>query len=252
MHALQWQLWVASLPAALPYALLAALFRWQLGCTALMWRVMRGIQPLPPFRRRLLCLLRDRFSSSSSTSGCNSSSGGCEASTYPGVDGGGSGSSLKQLSGSMLLFMPLLLLLPTTGWFYCAALLLHAACSLPRGAAGLAAHMLLLAAATPPEEEVAHAPLQPMTAVASGRSSVQYLTLLPPTADAAVLPPAALLALQHTVYVQQVRQVGYGGSSAGLLPALAQAWAASGGLPLGRVLAAALRGHALWLDPPVT
>lgn len=142
--ALEWLLWAAGLPLALPYAAMAAALRWQLRCTALMWRVMRGKQRLPPLRHRLAALAC-AWRGSGGAAGRGAAGSG-EA-LFPTPQAAAAemaafahspGSGLKQLSGSMLLFMPLLLLLPTTAWFYGFALALHAAASAPRAAVRLA------------------------------------------------------------------------------------------------------------------
>ncbi|KAL4424321.1 hypothetical protein ABPG75_001622 [Micractinium tetrahymenae] len=171
--ALEWLLWVAGLPLAAPYAAMAAVLRWQLRCTALMWRVMRGKQQLAPLRHRLAARIR-AWRAGSGAGSRSRSGGGAPAAGCPGGAPGISdalfaapqaaaaemasfshspGSGLKQLSGAMLLFMPLLLLLPTTAWYYGFALLLHAAASAPRAAVRLARQLVaegLLGAALGP------------------------------------------------------------------------------------------------------
>ena len=99
LQGLQGLLWAAGLPASLPYAAMAAAYRWQLQCTAVMWRVMRGRQQLPRLRQHMLqLLLWWRKPQSSGT-------GAADASAASSGSGSGGG-SLRQLCGSMLLFMP--------------------------------------------------------------------------------------------------------------------------------------------------
>lgn len=147
---LEWLLWDAGLPIALPYAAMAALLRWQLRCTALMWRVMRGKQRMTPLRHRLAALWLAARGCSGTAAGsgppsCGAAGAGDALFVAPRAAAAemasfahSPGSGLKQLCGSMLLFMPLLLLLPTTAWFYGLALALHVTASAPRAATRLA------------------------------------------------------------------------------------------------------------------
>lgn len=187
-------LWVAGLPAALPYAALAALLRWQLRATALMWHAMRGKRQLPLLRLRLLRALRG-----SRGGGCSPPAGRVAAVAAPAAGAAG----LKQLSGSMLLFMPLLLLLPTTAWFYGLALALHAAFSLPRCALLLAAQLAQQAAREQPPGSCSlsgAAGDAPAAATAQAGELCRY-ELLQPCFRAASLSQAAAEAAERTTFL---------------------------------------------------
>lgn len=241
--ALQCLLWVAALPASLPYAAMAAGYGWQLRCTAVMWRVMRGRQQLPRFRQqvlqRLLCRRQLQHSGNGAANASAASSGG-------GSSGGGG--SLRQLCGSMLLFMPLLLLLPTTAWFYGAALLLHAALAAPRAAAGLAAQLVRRNPANAALRQLLRCPTP-----GSGSGTMQY-QLVQVEFDAAALPSEAVkAAAQRTTYLRAQQRhssrwrAALQAAAAACRPA--QTFAA---LPsIVYVLLAVLCGRPLWLSFPI-
>lgn len=255
LAALQCLLWAAALPVSLPYAAMAALYRWQLCSTAVMWRVMRGKQRLPLLRERATAWVRHwrrRFGG-----------GGQRAPPPPppasprgppprrfGFSSGG-GSGLKQLSGSMLLFMPLLLLLPTTAAFYALALALHTACSLPRAAALLAAQLLRHnPAAAAARALVQAAPREtPSTNVGGSSDAMQYRPV-PVLFDERALAASSSLqaAAAHTMYLEA--QQRHGSPWRAALQAAGRAWAACDwAAPLPTVLAV-VAGHALWLTWP--
>lgn len=170
LAALRATLALASLPAFLPYAALTFLYRGQLLSTALMWRVMRGVDTFPWRRREWL------------------------AAQPRGGGGGPAPVAPRQLIGSMLLFMPLLLLLPTTAWFYAAAAALHGACVAAQAAAALLEQLLR-----------AHSPLlaawrrlwHPREFIVGAR-----LTPLEQPRAAGELPAEVVARLWRTVYLQ--------------------------------------------------
>ena len=212
LQALQPLLWALALPVSLPYAAAAALYRWQLRSTALMWRVMRGIQPMPPLRAHVAHALLRRAGATAAPSDAPPSAPG---SPKAGVSDGGS--SLRQLSGSMLLFMPLLLLLPTTAAFYAFALALHAACSLPRGTAALGAALLA-------HNPAAAAAVQLLWPAGGSGSVAVECELLHVQFKQGALSAAELQAAQRTTYLAARHRGGSPWRAA--TRATATAWAA--------------------------
>lgn len=257
LAALQCLLWAAALPVSLPYAAMAALFRWQLRSTAVMWRVMRGKQRLPLLRERATAWLRRRRR--------RAGGGGQHAAALPSSPAGsprappprkfgfssGGGSGLKQLSGSMLLFMPLLLLLPTTAAFYTLALALHAACALPRAVALLAAQLVRHNPAAAAVRALAQAAPQHAGSFADGSSSdmLQYRPVSVLFDERTLAGSEALqAAAAHTIHLEA--QQRHGSPCRAALLAAGRAWAACGwAAPLPTALAV-VAGRPLWLAAP--
>lgn len=274
--ALEWLLWAAGLPLALPYAAIAAALRWQLHCTALMWRVMRGKQHMTPLRHRLVALVRAWWRSCSSSrcrdaagvaplGGGTVGSGGAlfdapqaaavEMASFPRSPGSG----LKQLSGSMLLFMPLLLLLPTTAWYYGFALVLHVLASVPRATVRLARQ---LAAEDPLGAALGQLLKQPSGSLLSWGSSdssspnsgldAHYtpLDVRWPDGTAAEVCWMQQAAAAMTYIKAECRQRSPWQAA---LQAALRAWQASGfaSQAPAAVVASALRGRPLFLEMPV-
>lgn len=233
--ALQGLLWVLGLPAALPCAGMALVYRWQLRCTLLMWQAMRGKQRLPLLRVKLLQALR-----LGSTAGGNVSSDASGQPRAGAVFEYSGGTSLKQLSGSMLLFMPLLLLLPTTGWYYGFVLALYAACCLPRVAVRLALQLVR-------HSPVLAAARQLLGADSSTAEQYDY-QMLEPTFDQADMPQAAREAMQRTTYLLARRR--HGSCCHAAAQAAVAAWHACSFTSPAAVVGAVLAGRPLWLAPP--
>lgn len=242
-------LWLAGLPAALPYAALAALLRWQLRATALMWHAMRGKRSLPLLRNRLLRALR----------GGGGDSGGqaslVAAGRTPLVVAPAAGAAgLKQLSGSMLLFMPLLLLLPTTAWFYGFALALHAAFSLPRCALRLAAQLAREATRAapeqpqpPPEASSATGAAGDAPAAAAAAELCRYQLLQPRISTKHLSEDVAAAAACTTFLLAAPRRRSAWQAAA---QTAAGAWAGCQSASPWRLAAAVLLGQPLWLGWP--
>ncbi len=239
-------LWALALPVSLPYAAVAAAYRWQLRSTAVMWRVMRGRQRMPLIRQRAVAAARRwlRRSGSGAGGGGQGEEPPSPRSSFRLYSSGGSG--MKQLSGSMLLFMPLLLLLPTTACFYGLALALHSACALPRA-------VLLLA-----EQLLRHNPaaaalgqlLQPGSYSGGGSGStarLQYSLAQVEWAPSA-LSAAEQRAAQRAIYLRVQERRGSPLHAAA--SAAAAAWAACQFEPADQVVLKMLQGQPLHLAPP--